>query len=252
MFTFAPLPCSAMTELPGTNAPDPDDGAPVGRRVFLSMMAAGGASLVWGDNVLAALGRATAPVTDQLPAAVRAALPAPSTGWRIYTVSSPMPRFDPRSWRLRIDGLVDNPVELTYRDLLALPQRTQVSDFVCVTGWSVPDVQWTGVRFADLLAPARPRPGAGALNLVSAEVPYVDTLSMRQALVDDAMLAHRMDGRPLKRVHGAPARVVMPKMYGYKSVKWLSRIEVVAAAEPGYWEQRGYDRDAWIDPADAV
>lgn len=233
-------------------SPAADDGAPVGRRVFLSMMAVGGASLVWGDNILGALGRAASPVTSQLPDAVRAALPAPSAGWRIYTVSSPMPRFDPATWRLRIDGLVENPMELTYAQLLALPQRTQTSDFVCVTGWSVQDVQWTGVRFADLLAAARPRPEGGALNFVSAEVPYVDTLTMKQAMVDDAMLAYRMDGRPLKRVHGAPVRVVMPKMYGYKGVKWLSRIEVVATAEPGYWEQRGYDQDAWIDSDDAV
>ncbi len=242
----------SMGDPDDSSASSVDPGAPVGRRVFLSMMAAGGASLVWGDNVLGALTRATAPVTDQLPDAIRAALPAPSTGWRIYTVSSPMPRFDPATWRLRIDGLVENPMELTYAQLLALPRVEQTSDFLCVTGWSVKDVQWTGVRFADLLAAAKPRPQAGALNLVSAEVPYVDTLTMKQAMVDDAMLAYQMDGRPLKRVHGAPTRVVMPKMYGYKGVKWLSRIEVVATAEPGYWEQRGYDQDAWIDSADAV
>lgn len=228
------------------------DGAPVGRRVFLGMMAAGGASLLWGDAALRALGRVSDPLTSKLPEGVRAALPAPSTGWRIYTVSSPMPTFDPDAWRLRIDGLVENPIELTYAQLLELPQSEQTSDFLCVTGWSVSDVRWKGVRFADLLAAAQPKANAGALNFISAERPYVDTLTMKQAMVDDAMLAYSMDGRPLKREHGSPTRVVMPKMYGYKGVKWVSRIEVVETAQPGYWEQRGYDQDAWIDPDDAV
>ncbi len=230
----------------------PDQTTPVGRRVFLGMMAAGGVSLLWGDVALKALGQAAGPLTSKLPEGVKAALPAPSTGWRIYTVSSPMPTFDPATWRLRIDGLVENPMELTYAQLRDLPKVTQTSDFVCVTGWSVQDVRWTGVRFKDLLAAAKPTAAAGALSLVSAEVPYIDTLTMKQAMVDDAMLAYEMDGRPMTRQHGAPTRVVMPKMYGYKGVNWLSRIEVVAQAEPGYWEQRGYDQDAWINPHDAV
>lgn len=237
---------------PSVPASGPGAGAPVGRRVFLSMMAAGGASLVWGDSALRTAGQLFRPVTDQLPAGVRAALPAPSSGWRIYTVASTMPTFDPASWRLRIDGLVENPMTLTYRQLLALPQARQASDFHCVTGWTVSGVRWNGVRFSDLLAAARPTAGATALNIVSAETPYVDTLTLRQAMVADVMLAHHMDGRPLSRPHGAPVRVVMPKMYGYKSVKWVSRIQLVDTPRPGYWEQRGYDQDAWINPADAV
>jgi len=81
---------------------------------------------------------------------------------------------------------------------------------------------------------------------VSAEVPYVDTLTLPQAMASDAMLAYRMDGSPLTRAHGAPARLVMPRMYGYKGVKWVQRIVVTDRVLDGYWEQRGYDRDAWI------
>ena len=115
-----------------------------------------------------------------------------------------------------------------------------------MTGWSVDDVRWRGVRFADLLAAAAPLPSARALKFVSAERPYVDTLTLRQALTPDAMLAHTMDDRPLTRAHGAPARVVMPRMYGYKGVKWLERIVVTDRVADGFWEQRGYDRDAWV------
>src|SRR5207253_1886558 len=79
-------------------------------------------------------------------------------GWRIYTVASTMPRFDPATWRLRISGLVDQPHELTYAELLRLPRTEQVADFHCVTGWTVRKVRWAGVRFDDLLAAARLAP----------------------------------------------------------------------------------------------
>jgi DMSO/TMAO reductase YedYZ molybdopterin-dependent catalytic subunit len=167
-------------------------------------------------------------------------------GWRIYTVASSMPSFDPATWRLRIDGLVDRPVTLNYGQLLNLPRAEQVSDFHCVTGWSVQHVHWAGVRFRDLLATAGPHAGATALTFTSAERPYVDTLDLKQAGLADAMLAYEMDGLPLKREHGAPVRVVIPEMYGYKNVKWVERITVTATPETGYWEQRGYDKDAWV------
>jgi sulfoxide reductase catalytic subunit YedY len=103
------------------------------------------------------------------------------------------------------------------------------------------------VRFADLLAEARPLPGAKALRYVSDEVPYDDTLTVPQALSPDAMLALEMDGKPLSAAHGFPARVVMPRMYGYKNVKWVTRIEVQTNLDHvGYWELRGYDEDAWV------
>lgn len=222
-------------------------GRPIGRRAFLGVVGFGLTSLAWGG----AAADLVAQSTRLLPEQLRAVVPF-GKGWRIYAVNPPYPTFDQARWRLRIDGLVEHPQTLTYEALLALPQAQQTSDFVCVTGWSVDDVRWKGVRFADLLALARPTAEAGALNFISAEVPYVDTLTLKQAMGDDVMLAHHMDGRPMKREHGSPTRVVVPKMYGYKGVKWVSRIEVVDVAQPGYWQQRGYDQDAWIDPADAV
>jgi DMSO/TMAO reductase YedYZ molybdopterin-dependent catalytic subunit len=84
------------------------------------------------------------------------------------------------------------------------------------------------------------------LTFTSAEKPYVDTLTLDQAHLPDVMLAYEMDGQPLPRPHGAPVRVVIPDMYGYKNVKWVERITVGARAQPGYWEQRGYDTDAWV------
>ena len=92
----------------------------------------------------------------------------------------------------------------------------------------------------------KPLPSAHALEFVSAEKPYIDYLTLEQASSHDVMLAYEMDGEPLPREHGAPVRLVIPEMYGYKNVKWLEGINLVPAAERGYWEQLGYDSDAWV------
>ena len=113
-------------------------------------------------------------------------------------------------------------------------------------GLVVDNVHWAGVRFHDLLAPAGLLPAAGALHFVSAEKPYNDYLDLRQVGLRDVMLAYEMDGKSLPHEHGAPVRVVIPEMYGYKNVKWVERIDVVAKPGTGYWEQRGYDVDAWV------
>jgi DMSO/TMAO reductase YedYZ molybdopterin-dependent catalytic subunit len=218
----------------------PADQRPYGRRAFLAITGIGLSSLLWARPAWRAVSGAARPLEDALPAGL-----VPS-GWRIYTVAAAMPRFDPKTWRLRIGGLVDRPTTLTYDELRRLPRAEQVSDFHCVTGWSVRNVHWAGVRFVDLLKPARPRPNARVLTFVSAERPYVDTLSLEQAGLADAMLAYEMDGKPLRREHGAPARLVIPEMYGYKNVKWVEQIVVGDHAEAGYWEQRGYDIDAWV------
>jgi DMSO/TMAO reductase YedYZ molybdopterin-dependent catalytic subunit len=115
-----------------------------------------------------------------------------------------------------------------------------------VTGWTVKNVHWAGVRLGDVLGLAGPKPSAHALEFVSAEIPYVDSLTMQQAGLHDVMLAYEMDGAPLQRVHGAPVRLVIPEMYGYKNVKWLNRINVVPKPSEGFWEVRGYDQDAWV------
>ena len=93
----------------------------------------------------------------------------------------------------------------------------------------------------------RPRADARHVTFHSLEQPYVDQLTLDQLLLPDVLLATGMDGRGLARAHGAPLRLVVPRMYGYKSVKRVGRIEFSAQAAPGYWEQRGYDADAWVD-----
>jgi DMSO/TMAO reductase YedYZ molybdopterin-dependent catalytic subunit len=210
-----------------------------GRRAFLGVTAVGLSSLFWGRAAWRVAAGAAQPFADVLP-------PGLISGWRIYTVAATMPRFDPSTWRLTIDGLVDAPQSISYDELRALPSAEQVSTFHCVTGWTVSNVHWRGVRFRDLLAAAQPHPEAQVLTFTSAEKPYVDTLTRQQAQLADVMLAYEMDGKPRAREHGAPVRVVIPDMYGYKGVKWVEQITLGVDAEPGYWEQRGYDLDAWV------
>jgi DMSO/TMAO reductase YedYZ molybdopterin-dependent catalytic subunit len=216
------------------------DARPYGRRAFLGILAGGLSAFVWAP----AASRALSPLTSGFSQLVGNLLPV--DGWRIYTISGSMPVFDPGTWRLRIDGLVRRPLSLSYDDLRRLPQARQVSTFHCVTGWTVHDVHWAGIRFRHLLDLVGPLPAAKALRFVSAEQPYDDSLTIEQALLPGVMLALDLGGHPLSRPHGAPARVVIPEMYGYKGVKWLEQIEVLAEQPTGYWENLGYDQNAWV------
>ena len=209
----------------------------LGRGLFLVTAAGGLSSLWWGKSLTRAI----------------SAVPfAPGGGWRIYTVAPTMPTFDPATWKLEVGGLVEKPMTLTYDELRALPRTSQIRTFHCVTGWSVSNVHWTGVRLSDLLERVSPQFSAHGVQFTSAEVPYVDSLSLDQAKLHDVMLAYEMNGKALPREHGAPVRLVTPEMYGYKNVKWVSRIDLVAQPQDGYWEQLGYDRDAWVGRSNGV
>jgi DMSO/TMAO reductase YedYZ molybdopterin-dependent catalytic subunit len=221
------------------SSPDPT-ARPYGRRAFLVLLAGGVSSLAWASKVSGVFSPVTSSVSQLLGNLF------PVGGWRIYTISGSMPIFDSKEYSLQIDGLVRKPRSFTYDELLALPRAHQVSTFHCVTGWTVDNVRWSGVRFDHLLDLVEPLPTAKALRFVSLEVPYDDSLTLEQVRLHDVMLALEMDGAPLTRPHGSPARVVIPEMYGYKGVKWLTRIEVLDHQPTGYWENLGYDQNAWV------
>jgi DMSO/TMAO reductase YedYZ molybdopterin-dependent catalytic subunit len=220
--------------------PTPPERLPVGRGVFLATVAGGISSLFWGKAAWSRVTGVVSPLAEALVPVL------PSSGWRIYSVADHLPTFDPATWRLTVGGLVSRPLQLSYESLRALPRVEQVSTFHCVTGWTVKDVRWAGARVSDVIGPAGPSAHAQAIRFVSAEHPYDDFLTRAQASLHDVLLAYEMDGKPLSRAHGAPLRVVIPEMYGYKNVKWVERIELVPAVRDGYWEALGYDRDAWV------
>ena len=171
----------------------------------------------------------------------------PTAGrFRIYSVTAHMPERAPRSTASPSTAWSTGPSPSRYDDLTSRPQTDLTMDFQCVTGWRVADVPWTGVRLADLLDEAGVAEGATHLRIHSFDGAYTESLTLDQARRDDVLVAHRMLDGPVTREHGGPVRLFVGPMYGYKSLKWLERIEVVDALDPGYWEERGYDVDAWV------
>jgi DMSO/TMAO reductase YedYZ molybdopterin-dependent catalytic subunit len=210
----------------------------VGRRVFIGMVAAGAAGIVFGARVQNVVGSA-------LGSGLGGLLPG-GDRFRIYTVTNSFPDIPDSHYRLQVKGLVDRPVTLTLDDLKAMPSTKLVKDFQCVTGWRVPDVHWEGVKLSDVLDAAGLRSTAKALSFDSYDGLDTESLTLDQARRPDVIVAYRMLGAPITSEHGGPVRLYVAPMYGYKSLKWLSAIRVVDAVEPGYWEQNGYAVDGWI------
>lgn len=219
-----------------------DDRA-IGRGAFLGLVGSGLLGLFFARDLTSAARRV-------LPSQVDAFVPG--SNWRIYTVASSMPNIAPGDFRLTIDGMVDRPATFSLADLQRVGRTEQVSDFHCVTGWTVDNVQWVGVTLRDLLSHVGAQSDAKAVRFVSAEKPYEDSLTRDQAMLGDVMLAWQMDGAPLAREHGGPLRLVMPEMYGYKSVKWVTHIRLESTVQAGFWEQNGYDADAWVGRSNGI
>jgi DMSO/TMAO reductase YedYZ molybdopterin-dependent catalytic subunit len=154
----------------------------------------------------------------------------------------PEPKIDIKTWRMRVFGLVDREVSLDWDQFAALPWQTVEADFHCVTQWSALDQTWEGVWLADLVELA----GVSAdSNFVMAHCfgGYSTNLPLDIAL-EEGLLVHKQDGKPLGKSHGWPLRLVVPSLYGWKSAKWVNGIEFMAEDAPGFWEQRGYNNNA--------
>ena len=227
----------------GDVARDAEPGSPVGRRVILGMLGLGAAGVAVGSTVQSALDRALAPLGQRFAGVV----PAAGGGFRYYSVVDEVEPRAPASYRLSVTGLVTTPRTFGFADLQALPQTRMTAEFRCVTGWTVPNVPWQGVALADLLDRVGVTPAAKALRFYSFDGAYTESLTIDQARRRDMLVATSMLGGPITHDHGGPVRLYVAPMYGYKSIKWLSGIELVDRVVPGYWERRGYDVDAWIN-----
>jgi DMSO/TMAO reductase YedYZ molybdopterin-dependent catalytic subunit len=170
----------------------------------------------------------------------------PGAGWRYYSVTNGFPFRPPAVYRLSVNGNVGRELTLTVDDLRRRPRTKLTADFQCVTGWRVPGVKWEGVRLSDLLDEAGVEGGQKAVQFFSYDGTYTESLTMAQARRADVLVVDTLDGKPIGREHGGPARMLVAPMYGYKSCKWLSEIRVVDRLIPGYWERAGYEQDAWV------
>jgi DMSO/TMAO reductase YedYZ molybdopterin-dependent catalytic subunit len=166
-------------------------------------------------------------------------------GWPVLH-EGPIPRFDPATWRFTVTGACAHEVSLSYEELKALPTVVMRSDFHCVTGWSKLDNLWTGVHAKAVLDRAQPTPEASHV-VVHAEYGYTANLPLAALYDEDVLLTWGHDGKDLARRHGFPLRLVVPKVYGWKSVKWVRSFELTTEDRRGFWEIRGYHNraDPW-------
>lgn len=219
-------------------------GKPIGRRVVLGILGLGAAGVAAGPWVSDVLGRIGGALSAHDPTGLSALIPG--AGWRFYTVTSGFPYKPPAVYRLAVTGNVARELTLTTDDLKARPRTHLTADFQCVTGWRVRNVKWDGVRLADLLDEAGADSDQHAVQFISYDGTYTESLTMEEARRADVLIVDTLDGEPIGRSHGGPVRLLVAPMYGYKSCKWLSEIRVTPNVIPGYWERLGYDQEAWV------
>ena len=156
------------------------------------------------------------------------------------------PNVPKDAFTLDVAGEIEHPVSWSWNDLMAQPQATMTSDIHCVTSWSRFDNHWQGVSVAHLLSVVKPKPSASHVLFVSHDN-YTTNVPFSHFTGDDVILAHSWEGKPLDREHGGPLRIILPKLYLWKSAKWVKRIVFMARDMQGYWEVRGYHNvgDPW-------
>jgi DMSO/TMAO reductase YedYZ molybdopterin-dependent catalytic subunit len=209
--------------------------------VVLGLLGLAGVGVVLGSRV----GSVLTTIAERDPTGLTGLIPG-NGRFRFYSVVSSVDETPATEYQLTVEGLRSGSTQLTFADLAALPQTTITKDVQCVTGWRVPDVTWSGVLLSDLLDHVGASPAASAVLFGSFDGAYTESLTMEQAMRPDVLIATSMDGAPVSHDHGGPVRLYVAPMYFYKSIKWLDRITVSTEVVPGYWEERGYDIDAWV------
>jgi len=161
-------------------------------------------------------------------------------------ITSTNPKIELETYTLTIEGEVDNPVKLSWKEFLALPQTVSVSDFHCVEGWSVLDCKWEGVKISDMEKLVKPKAVARAVTFECADN-YTTSLFREELAGDDVLLVHKLNDAPLEEGLGFPVRLIVPSKYAYKSPLWVERLRFTRNKELGFWERRGYSdsADVW-------
>jgi DMSO/TMAO reductase YedYZ molybdopterin-dependent catalytic subunit len=159
-----------------------------------------------------------------------------------------VPKVDLATWKFDINGLVDQPVQLTYEQFKQLPRKTVKADVHCVTRWSMLDSTWEGVPISEVLKLVELKPEATHVML-HAEHGFTANLSMDDFNRDENMLVDMRNGEPIPAEHGWPLRMFVPHLYFWKSAKWVRGLEFMNGDRPGFWEQYGYHMrgDPWLE-----
>ncbi len=165
--------------------------------------------------------------------------------WPVLHVGS-TPKVDLPTWDIQVIGLVDLPSRWTWDEFRRLPAAKVAADMHCVTRWSKLDNTWEGVLVSEVMRHVAIRPEAKFV-LIHGDAGYTTNISLAEFLADDCLFAWANDGKPLDADHGAPLRLVVPRLYAWKSAKWVRKVEILANDRPGFWEQNGYHNhgDPW-------
>jgi DMSO/TMAO reductase YedYZ molybdopterin-dependent catalytic subunit len=167
--------------------------------------------------------------------------------WPVLDASGP-PHIDLARWTFRIEGLVAMPVEWSWEEFQKLPRVKVFSDFHCVTRWSRLGNVWEGVSTREIVARAGGAlPEAGFVLARGYDQGWTTNLPLGDFLAEDALIALLHDGEPITVEHGGPARLIVPRLYAWKSAKWISGVELMQRDRPGFWESNGYHMrgDPW-------
>ena len=148
----------------------------------------------------------------------------------------PTPTFDRAHWTFHVFGLVEKPWECTYDEFRALPHIQVRADMHCVTRWSKLDNLWEGVRTRTVIEKVKLKPEAKFV-MVHSDHGFTTNLPLDDFLGDDCLFAWKHDGRDLEPDHGYPLRLVVPRLYAWKSAKWVRGIELMEGDRPGFWEE---------------
>lgn len=166
--------------------------------------------------------------------------------WPVFTYGRKVPRIDLSQWAFSVGGLVEKELTFTWEEFTSLPQVTSVSDIHCVTHWSRLDNSWEGVPAREVVSLARPKAEARFV-LIHCYGGYTTNVRLDELLGDDVLFALKHDGQPLSPEHGGPMRLVLPKLYFWKSAKWVRGMVFMDRERPGFWEMYGYHMrgDPW-------
>ena len=145
------------------------------------------------------------------------------------------PTFDRSHWTFHIFGLVEESWECTYDQFLALPRVQVHADMHCVTRWSTLDNLWEGVATREVLANVRVKPETKFV-MVHCAHGFTTNLPLDEFLGEDCLFAWAADGQDLEPDHGWPLRLVVPRLYAWKSAKWVRGVELMEHDRPGFWE----------------
>jgi len=215
----------------------------------LRFRTAGGSLFPWQPP--APRDKAFTDVTGLAPEVSRATNAAVIGTDTFYVMSKNLddPDLDLATWSVEVRGLVDHPLRLTAADLLTRPRRDQYVTLECVDnppgGPLMSNALWSGVALRELLTQARLKPGARRVVFWATDG-HVDSVPLEMATSEHALLAYGMNGSWLPRAHGFPLRALVPGLYGFKNVKWLSAVEVIGHDFLGHWQQRGWTQAATI------